>query len=292
MSRTIYKIIPAKQLEDGDGVTVYRTVGSRDQREYDPFLVVDDMKIEPDCGFFDHPHRGFIKIAYILRGLLHHEDFTGRRDEIEEGGLYAATAGKGIVHSESVTASTTGYHIWVNLPKHLKMTEPKVQVCSAKELPMQTKDGSTIKVVVGEYEGLKSPVLLETNTTILDITLQVKAKLRVNVPPQWNCVLYNYDGLVKIGETGSEQNLDKRFMVFFNQAGQFIEITNIHAEESRLLFLAGQAIADPLARRGPYIMCNEGELNQAAEDFENCENGFERAEDWKSKALQSYEQES
>ncbi|MET0002764.1 MAG: pirin-like C-terminal cupin domain-containing protein [Candidatus Thiodiazotropha sp.] len=48
--------------------------------------------------------------------------------------------------------------------------------------------------------------------------------------------------------------------------GDSVEITA--QEPSRLLLVAGQPLHEPIARRGPFVMNSEAELQQAFNDYQ------------------------
>ena len=52
--------------------------------------------------------------------------------------------------------------------------------------------------------------------------------------------------------------------------------------EAELVLVAGEPIKEPVSQHGPFVMTSREELNQAFQDYYNCQNGFEQAKDWKS----------
>ncbi len=52
-----------------------------------------------------------------------------------------------------------GFQLWGNLPKALKMVAPRYQDMPGEALPERHEDdGTSIRVVIGDYRGVKSPV--------------------------------------------------------------------------------------------------------------------------------------
>ena len=52
-----------------------------------------------------------------------------------------------------------GFQLWANLPSAEKMTTPRYQDIKSKEIrALEEDDGSKIKVIAGDYQGVKGPV--------------------------------------------------------------------------------------------------------------------------------------
>jgi len=52
-----------------------------------------------------------------------------------------------------------GFQLWANLPRALKMTDPRYQDILAKDIPEVTDDdGTHVRVIVGDFWGKKGPV--------------------------------------------------------------------------------------------------------------------------------------
>lgn len=80
------------------------------------------------------PHRGFETVTIAYKGKIAHEDSTGNRGVIEEGGVQWMTAASGILHRSFTKKgfSRSGgefqmVQLWVNLPAKDKMSAPKYQ---------------------------------------------------------------------------------------------------------------------------------------------------------------------
>ena len=282
-------VVSAKRLEDGEAVTVYRTIGIRDQRDFDPFLIMDEIQVDEDTGFFDHPHRGFIKLAYISSGSLVHEDFMGNKSLLEPGSIYCMTAGKGIVHCETGSPVATGFHFWINLPKKHKMIEPKYELTPASSVKAVKQNRSVVKILIGESCGVQAEITPLTPSMILDISIMENGSCEIPVPEGWNSTAYVFNGCLKTGSTESPTLVERRNSVFFEQNGSLVKMWNTENDTCQVIFMAGGKIDETLAKRGPYIMTSEGELNQAVEDYENFENGFEKAENWVSEAKKLFD---
>ena len=96
--------IPALEVTEGAGVTVYRSIGTPAMRNYDPFMLLDQISSEnPDdyiACFPAHPHRGFNTFSYMIEGDMEHRDSMGNKTIIKEGDIQVMSAGTGVQHSE------------------------------------------------------------------------------------------------------------------------------------------------------------------------------------------------
>ena len=101
-SRKIKQIVPALEVGEGAGVSVYRSIGTPARRNLDPFLMLDQFNTEdPEdyiAGFPDHPHRGFNTFTYMLDGHMQHADSMGNRGDLGPGGAQWMKAGSGVIH--------------------------------------------------------------------------------------------------------------------------------------------------------------------------------------------------
>ena len=75
------RYVPAMETMEGAGVTVHRTIGTPALRNYDPFMLLDQISSDnPDeyiAGFPSHPHRGFNTFTYMIDGDMEHKDCMG-----------------------------------------------------------------------------------------------------------------------------------------------------------------------------------------------------------------------
>ena len=206
-NRSVEKIIAGQATSDGAGVELIRMIGQPELMDLDPFLLLDSFRSDnPDdylAGFPEHPHRGFETVTYLLNGRMRHRDNAGNEGVIEPGGIQWMTAGRGIVHSEMPEQKDgllAGFQLWINLPAAHKMAAPAYQEHAAAQIPLETRDGTEIRVIIGETsQGTLGPVVQPlTDPLYLDVSLAPGAVFEETLAAQHNAFIQVIDGVVRL----------------------------------------------------------------------------------------------
>jgi quercetin 2,3-dioxygenase len=240
----------------------------------DPFLLIDEMGpvvYEPGkaIGAPDHPHRGFETVTYIIDGEMEHEDSHGHRGAIRSGDVQWMTAGAGVIHSEMPSQRMVrddgrmhGLQIWVNLPRTLKMTQPRYQEYDAAQLPLIEEPPRWVRVIAGEVDGHKSPIETTVPTTLLHVKLMPNGSSTFDFPAGSNAVVHAISGSAQVGG----KTLHQHEAMLLEPAPHALELRAGETGFAALL-LAGVPLREPVARYGPFVMNSLDELQQAFEDF-------------------------
>ncbi|MEJ2622789.1 MAG: pirin family protein [Candidatus Thiodiazotropha sp.] len=270
-TRAVVQTLSGEETSDGAGVRLTRLIGGPQLMQLDPFLLLDDFRSDnPDDyigGFPPHPHRGFETVTYLLAGKLEHRDNAGHTGVLQAGGVQWMTAGRGVIHSEMPQQQNgllAGFQLWVNLPARDKMTDPRYQEFDQQEIPLQkSNSGVEVRVIAGETsQHTRGPVTeLKTPALFFDITLAAGSQFIEPIKSHFNAFVYLVDGAVEIGG----QSLKGRRLAVLDQAPT-IEITA--QQSSRLILVAGEPLAEPIARGGPFVMNSEAEIKQAFKDYQ------------------------
>ncbi len=265
----IRQVVPALEVTEGAGVSVFRSIGTPARRNLDPFLMLDQFSTyNPDdyiAGFPDHPHRGFNTFTYMIDGHMRHGDSMGNSGDLGPGGAQWMKAGSGVIHSEmpqQESGRMRGFQLWINLPAAQKMTAPEYQEIRPQAIPEVTGDGATVRVVAGEYDGQQGPVSdPNTGFHFLDISL-VPDKLFVQaLPENQTAFLYLFEGEATVGgDTLKEQQLAVL------DAGDQVTVM-AKGGHARFLLVAGSAIGEPIVQYGPFVMNTRDEIEQALDDY-------------------------
>ena len=203
--RPVKEIRQSKPTMEGAGVQLRRAFGFGNTSEFDPFLLLDDFRNDnPDAylaGFPWHPHRGIETITYVLAGTVEHGDSLGNRGSMGAGDVQWMTAGRGILHQEMPKGDEQGrmhgFQLWSNLPASLKMTQPRYQDISARDIPEVTDDdGTKVRVVVGDFWGKKGPVEgVAADPRYLDVSVPPGKEKRFAVDRTLNAFAYVFRGI-------------------------------------------------------------------------------------------------
>lgn len=277
MNRNVSRVITAHRQTEGGGFVVRRPIPTLGVDLIDPFLLIDEMgpiDYAPGeaVGAPDHPHRGFETITYVLQGSMEHEDSAGHRGKLKSGDVQWMTAGAGIIHSEEPSREMRenggrvhGFQIWVNLPKALKMTQPRYQEVSGAAIPSgQTADGKArVKVIAGEALGIKAVIETHTPVVYQDWTLDDGADVTVEIPANHQVLAYVFEGAAKIGARDIREG-----QLSVLGEGDAVQLEGT-VGGGRLLLLAGVPLHEPVARYGPFVMNTDREIHEAIRDYQS-----------------------
>ena len=275
-TRKLQAVIESVAASDGAGVKLRRSLGSRPNLRFDPFLMLDEFfSDDPNdylAGFPSHPHRGFETVTYMVDGHMRHEDVFGNRGDLGPGDAQWMTAARGIIHSEmpqQTAGRMRGFQLWINLPAREKMKPAAYRDIPARDIPSRPLAcGGEVRVIAGTFEQPGERIVgpiggLSTEPMYFDVRLPAGAGVSIATPPAHNAFLYVYEGAATVGEEARP--------LPFRAAGLLTlgDSVRVAAGEAgvRLLFLAGKPIGEPVVQYGPFVMNTPQEIMQAIEDY-------------------------
>jgi hypothetical protein len=292
--RPVLETRRAQPTMEGAGVHLHRAFGFQDPTELDPFLLFDDFRNERPQdylrGFPWHPHRGIETITYVLAGTVEHGDSLGNTGRLGAGSVQWMTAGRGILHQEmplgNAKGQMHGFQLWGNLPSSLKMTAPRYQDVGAADIPEVIEDdGTRVKVIVGEFWGVKGPVDgIAADPQYLDVSVPANVTRSFRIDTYRRAFAYVFEGAARFRDAsvpegvllekevmGREVNIrdlsGDRTLVRFG-SGDEVTVT-AGPEGVRFLLISGAPIAEPVAWHGPIVMNTQAELQQAMRELRN-----------------------
>ncbi|WP_455235351.1 pirin family protein, partial [Thiogranum longum] len=212
-NRKVTQIVPAIEVTEGAGVSVFRSIGTPARRNLDPFLMLDQFSTDdPDdyiAGFPDHPHRGFNTFTYMIDGHMRHGDSMGNSGDLGPGGAQWMKAGSGVIHSEmpqQESGRMRGFQLWVNLPAEQKMTAPEYQEIRPQAIPEVDQDDSTVRVLAGNYNEARGPVTDPcTDFRFLDVALPAGGNFVYSLPANHTAFVYLFEGEALVGNDALEE---------------------------------------------------------------------------------------
>ena len=278
--RPLSHIIEPQYALEGAGVLLRRSIAPRQSNEYDPFLLFDHFAFNdpvegPIRGFPMHPHRGIETVTYMLEGSVNHRDSLGNAGLIGAGDVQWMTSGRGILHEEMPRRSEQsgviyGFQLWVNLPAAQKMGQPRYQEVNAATIPSATKDGATVRVVAGEFNGVRGPVTeIAASPLYMDVRLAPASRFRLPTPRGHTVLAYVFEGSGDFApSTGSGQAsaVESVKMVVFGD-GDEIEVES--EAGTRFMLIAGAPFNDPIVPYGPFVMNTVEEIQQTLMELRN-----------------------
>lgn len=181
------------------------------------------------------------------------------------------TAGSGLVHEEvsSDKFKKTGgeleiLQLWINLPSHLKMTNPAYKGLQKKDITtFSPSPGVDINLVSGSFLNHKGPLKSLTSVTSMIIGMDAQSKIEFSILSGENIFCYIVNGHVDV----NDQMAHRHETVQFNQDGDGIRI--FAATNSQILLCYAIPMNEPVVMYGPFVMNTMDEIQQALKDYQS-----------------------
>lgn len=249
MARDRIALVIATRERDLGGFTVRRLLPYATHRMVGPFIFFDHMGpavLAPGQGMDvrPHPHINLATVTYLFEGQIQHRDSLGSNQTIEPGAVNWMTAGKGIVHSERTPdpqrargGRVHGIQLWVALPEADEESEPAFVHCPKESLPEFEITGVSLKLLLGEAYGRKSPVHVFSNLFYIDAVFPKGSSLILPAAANLETALYTVSGRLAIeGQAGSPNEMTVA------KPGQSLSVEAL--EDSRVMLLGGEPVGE------------------------------------------------
>ncbi|TPK91929.1 pirin family protein [Mesorhizobium sp. B2-4-12] len=200
-------VIP--NVKDIGGFEVRRALPTAKRRLVGPFIFFDRMgpailRAGQALDVRPHPHIGLSTVTYLFDGKIRHRDSLGTEMVIQPGDVNLMTAGRGIVHSErtpeelrGAPMSISGLQTWLALPDDKEEVAPVFENTAVLRLPEIDAEGVSGRVVIGDFQGLRSPVRADSETLYADLRLARGASVKIP-PDAEERAIYTLEGEVSI----------------------------------------------------------------------------------------------
>jgi len=274
--REIKRIISTERQKVGEH-QMFQPLPNHEFKSIDPFLLLHHHgpytfgPYNQGLPFGPHPHRGFETLTFIYKGAVEHADSQEFKSIIEPGGVQWMTAGRGIVHSETIPEEMREnggeleiIQLWMNLPAKLKMTPPNYQGIQKEEIPLiKSIDGKiSTHVISGELNGIKGPAKSITDLTVLNISAVKDGEETFTIAKDNNVLFYVLNGeLVVNGKLA----IDNQLVELGNDEDKIY----LKAQtDSRFIICYGKPLNEPVVSQGPFVMNTTTEIMQAMRDYQ------------------------
>jgi len=263
-------IIP--RTSDIGNLQVRRALPTAKRRLVGPFIFFDRMgpallRAGQAVDVRPHPHIGLSTVTYLFDGEIKHRDSLGTEMVIEPGDLNLMTAGRGIVHSErspeklrGLPQSISGLQTWLALPDQYEEIDPIFTHTEKRDLPSFDTGGMEGRVVIGTFEGMRSPVSVFSDTIYVD--LRIKPGKSAPFAAQWEeRALYILEGEAIIA---GDHFADNQLLVF--RAGDPITVT-AGPMGCHIMLFGGAALGSARHIWWNFVSSSKERIEQAKEEW-------------------------
>lgn len=265
----ISPLLPTINASLGAGFSANRILTAQVAALMQPVMGMDHFLMS-EVTFAPHPHAGFSALTYVFEnspGAIRSRDSLGNDFEMGPGGVILTQAARGVVHDErpaKVGTAVHGVQIFVNLSAKNKGLTPRVFRLEGADVPVWSDaHGNRVRVPLGQYGGVKSPILPAEPFNLLDITL--KEQLELPVEAGWNTVLYVLTGEVEVSAEGETATVSGSQAIALHGDGAAL----VQAKSpAHVLVMAGLAHDEPVVSYGPFIMNTEAQIQEAVYRFQ------------------------
>ncbi len=206
-----------------------------------------------------HPHSGIATITVITEGNMHFDDADSGTGTIDYGGVEWMRAGGGVWHGKEMSAGTSkrvqGFQLWIALPPELESASVDSQYLESHAIPQV----GPARLVIGAYQGVKSPVRAPDGINYLLVTIPA-GESWTYVPPKGHESLWLS---VSRGTLHLPERVNMGEMVVFEPGSHAI---TLEAKTEDAVFVMGSAKPHPYdLALGNYSVHTNAKALQAAE---------------------------
>ena len=223
--------------------------------DVDPIVLFDfgKMNTAEELPFRPHPHLGLTAMSFLpLNGTYMAWDSLKGESEacLHAGGLYYVHAGSPAFHHEfpSPETVTAGLDIeFVQLVWNATDEENvETVIIQPQELPVVTTENASVRVLAGEFCGVKS-VQPFTHRKIIYayVQLQPGKTIALQVPSSMRGILFPIEGNVNVNEA----TVNEHQMMILGGEDHALSVTNLsEGSVSRFIIAAGEPVNKPFCK--------------------------------------------
>jgi redox-sensitive bicupin YhaK (pirin superfamily) len=207
-----------------------------------PFVFLDLFEADPRMmaeGMGLHPHSGIATVTVLTQGDLRFDDPDAGQGTIAYGGVEWMRAGGGVWHGKELSAGAAariqGFQLWITLPPETENAPSESQYIPAEDMVT----AGSAHVILGQYEGVSSPVRAPAGVNYLLVTLR-PGETWSYTPPAGHQVAWL---AVARGGLQASQPLSAGDMAVFAPSEHEITLSTLGDEDA--VFVLGSAVPHP-----------------------------------------------
>lgn len=241
----------------------------------DPLVMVDHYTMtQPTFGA--HPHAGLSAVSILFEdsmGEFHNQDSLGNDFALMPGDLYWLNAGSGVVHDEAPRngARIHGLQVFVNLPASLKRNAPSALHVKSSTMPVYENQGTRVRIVLGESNGLTGQNAPTLPMTILDGKLAQQSTFSHQLNERESAWVYAIKGELTLSVNDEKITLSEGQAIAVsqlnNKALSQLLLTNTSAKPAHFALFAGEPVKEPFVQKGPFVMSSQSEIEKVEAEF-------------------------
>lgn len=188
-----------------------------------------------------HPHSGIATVTVFTEGEALFDDPDNGSGVLRYGGVEWACAGGGMWHGKELSAGAVpriqGFQLWLALPRELENGPSESRYIEAKDMVST----GPAHVIVGNYEGVQSPVPAPEGINYLLVTLRAGERWTY-MPPVGHSVGWLALAKGRL-ETGADTTVSAGEMVVFEPGDTPLVLAASGKEDA--VFVLGSAVPHP-----------------------------------------------
>ena len=237
-----------------------------------PIFTLDDFRVRGE-PFGPHSHAGFSALTFVFEDTearARSRDSLGNDVEVGPGGILWFQAARGAMHHEIPAGGNElhGAQIFVKLSARNKFIAPRTLWLDGSAVPeWQAKDGDRVRIVVGSFNNVSSPLVPAEPLDLLDVTL--RSAISFELKGGHHALFYVREGGMRVhGDVGAAV-VEAGHGVALSGTGECVTLEG----SARLLILSGAEMNEPVVTQGPFIMNNQAQIAAAVARFRAGEMG-------------------
>ena len=143
------------------------------------------------------------------------------------------------------------------------MIEPSYNDIPSEKIPSIEIENGNVKIISGEFNGVKGPGMPHTGMLYLDVDLNKGTEFKTSINEQWNTFVYVYDGVM-----ASKDLLVQSGQLAIFSEGNSLNFSSYDSDGLRCVVISGEPLNEPVSRGGPFVMNTKAEVLQAFEDYQ------------------------